>query len=313
MNFNIQNKIADVTEIDIFGDIGASWFGEGITFESVREQLKNITTPKIKLNISSLGGSVNDALIIYNLLKTNGATIEANIMGFTASSATIIAMAGDTISMDENASFLIHNAWTGVSGNQHDLRDVADELETIDNKLASIYRDKTGLRRDTILNLMKEERWLSSKEAKEMGFVDKVYKPMKAAAHYNKEIEIINASNLPTIMTETQMQELKSSFMTDVKDYVLNFFKEKENNVSETDVKNAVESAMADKFKEFEAKNVELMNRISELESENEALKVKPTEVENKQEPNPTSSEPTQVNAWDKFAQELRNKLPKIN
>jgi len=290
-NFVISNKITDTTEIDIFGDIGMSWFGEGITFESIKAELSTITTPKIKLNISSLGGDVNDALVIYNLIKTSPAYVEANIMGFTASSATIIAMSADVVTMDENASFLIHNAWTGVNGNQHDLREVADTLEVLDNRLASIYKDKTGNRKDSILKLMKEERWLSASEAKELGFIDKVYKPMKAAAHYKTQIESINNSNyLPTIMNENQMNELKSGFMNEVKSFVSELFEKKNKEVSDESLNNAVEAQVSNKFEELTKAHNEKVsvlnaeiesfkNKVSELEAEIAKNAMKPTEV----------------------------------
>lgn len=284
-NFIISNKATDSTEIDIFGDIGSSWFSEGITFETIKAQLDTINTPKIKLNISSLGGNVNDALVIYNLLKTNPAIVEANIMGFTASSATIIAMSADIVTMDENASFLIHNAWTGVQGNQHDLREVADSLEVLDNRLASIYKDKTGMRKDTILNLMKEERWLSAKEAKDFGFIDKVYKPMKAAAHYNNQIAIINNSNiLPQIMNENQVNELKTSIISEVMDSVKTFFAKKDKEVSEEVIANTVQSEVNNKIEDLvnshNAKVSEMNAEIESLKAEKEQFSAKVVELE---------------------------------
>lgn len=295
-NFVINNKLNDVTEIDIFGDIGANWFGDGITFEGIKNQLSEVSTSKIKLNISSLGGNVNDALVIYNLLKTNPAIVEANIMGFTASSATIIAMSADVVTMDENASFLIHNAWTGVQGNQHDLREVADELETLDNRLASIYKDKTGLRKDTILNLMKEEKWLSANEAKSFGFIDKVYKPMKAAAHYDKQIELINNSNiLPTIMNENQVNELKTSIIESVMNSVKSLFEAKNKEVSDDALNNAVKGEVSNKFEELVKEHNEKVNAMSieienlknekvTLESEISSLKMGETVVQDEVE-----------------------------
>lgn len=314
-NFIIKNKFNNEAEIDIFGDIGSDFFGEGITFESIKNQLSTINAQTIKLNISSLGGDVNDALVIYNLLKTNPAKVEANIMGFTASSATIIAMSADVVKMDKNASFLIHNAWTGAVGNQHDLRELADDLERIDNKLISIYKDKTGMRKDTLANLMKEERWLDAEEAKSMGFIDEVYKPMKAAASYNKQIEIINNSKqLPKIdnmdKKEFNVEEFKSNIFSEMKNFVTELFnkeneKKPEVNTSEViekvennfsnrvdDVVNAYEEKIAEINNSKEVEVSELKNKITELENEIAGLKVTPTKVENVvTDPNPTEPE----------------------
>lgn len=309
-NFIIKNNYKNEAEIDIFGDIGADWFGEGITFESIKNQLSEISAQTIKLNISSLGGDVNDALVIYNLLKTSPAKVEANIMGFTASSATIIAMSADTVKMDNNASFLIHNAWTGAVGNQHDLREIAEDLERIDNKLISIYKDKTSMRKDTLANLMKEERWLDADEAKSMGFVDETYKPMKAAASYKDKIDLINNSKqLPKIENmdkpEFNVEEFKSNIFSEMKNFVTELFnKEKEtevdteaviekveNNFSNRveDVVNSYEEKLVEVNNKKEEEVKELNNKITELENEIAGLKVTPTEIENVvADPNPS-------------------------
>lgn len=313
-NFIIKNNYKNEAEIDIFGDIGSDFFGEGITFEGIKNQLSEINAATIKLNISSLGGDVNDALVIYNLLKTNPATIEANIMGFTASSATIIAMSADTVKMDKNASFLIHNAWTGAVGNQHDLREIAEDLERIDNKLISIYKDKTSMRKDTLANLMKEERWLDADEAKSMGFIDEVYTPMKAAASYNKQIEVINNSKqLPKIdmdKPEFNVEEFKSNIFSEMKNFVTELFNKEnekqpevnteaviekvENNFSNRvdDVVNSYEEKLQEVNNSKEEEVTKLQNKVEELEKEIASLKVTPTVIEDVvTDPNPSGEE----------------------
>jgi ATP-dependent protease ClpP protease subunit len=291
-NFLIRNRAElDTTEIDIFGDIGESWFGEdSVTFQNVKAQLQEINTSKIKMNVSSLGGDVNDALVIYNLLKTHPAKVEANIMGFTASSGTIIAMGADEVIMDESAMFLVHNAWTGVIGNQHDLREVADNLEQIDNKLIQIYKDKTSKRKDTIGNLMKEERWLDADEAKSFGFIDSTYKPMKAAASIKKDIELINGfKDLPNI--DNNMSTLKEEFAS-FKDEILNdikaVFKGANKEISNEELQAKVDDIVNNKTESYEAKiaelETEISNKSTEVDSkvaELEAKEVELNEVKN--------------------------------
>jgi len=309
-NFKIYNA-AHETEIDIFGEIGEGWFDEGVTFQNIKAQLAEIKTSKIKLNISSLGGDVNDALVIYNLLKSNGAFVEANIMGFTASSATIIAMSADSVTMDENASFLVHNAWTGAMGNQHDLREVADHLESVDDKLINIYKAKTSMRKDTLANLMKEERWLDATEAKKLGFVDATYKPMKVAASISKNMTLINESkDLPNIVNKSninmstikeELKAFKDEMVSDIK-AVLNVDNKE---VSEELLNSKVDEAIKAKSDALELKQSELIaNKVSEFETKmnelNEKFDAEKLELQNS------------IEAKDKEINELKGTETKV-
>ena len=118
-NFSIKNLSGDTAEIKIFGEIGEGWFGDGVTLDSVKTQLEGIKAKKINVLISSLGGDVNHALAIHDILKMSNAEITTEIVGATASSGTIVAMAGSdgNRKMSNNSLFLVHNAWMLAIGN----------------------------------------------------------------------------------------------------------------------------------------------------------------------------------------------------
>lgn len=64
----------------------------------------------INLYINSWGGSVKEALGIYNVLRRCGATVVAYIDGVAASAASVIAMAADKVIMPRNTAMMVHNA-----------------------------------------------------------------------------------------------------------------------------------------------------------------------------------------------------------
>ena len=162
--------------IDIFGDIG----GFGLNAETFISNVATLQGKELVLNISSLGGSVNDAIQIHDFLASYPNNVTAKISGLTASSATIIAMAAKEILMSENSLFLIHNVWTpATSGNAEQLEKEADSLRQIDDILINIYKKKTKKQKNTIARLMAEERWLDAEEALKLGFIDKIYIPSK--------------------------------------------------------------------------------------------------------------------------------------
>ena len=203
MNFNIKNEAEQVT-IDIFGEIGEDWFGEGITMQSVRDQLTEAKGKSIELRVSSLGGQVDHALTIHDILKMHDKPVTARILGATASSGTIIAMGAHSVEMSENALFLVHNASTFGVGNADELRETADELDLWDSKIADVYKTKTGKRKSQILSLMGQARWIDSKEAKDFGFIDKSFKPSEVTNMISPEkqkelLEKYNAQKFNTM------------------------------------------------------------------------------------------------------------------
>lgn len=288
-NFKINNQ-SETIEIDLFGDIGESWFGdESISMEGVKNILNENQSKNLVLNISSLGGDVNHGFAIHDMLKMHKGQTTAKIVGLTASSGTIVALGADNVEMSENSMFLVHNVWTAVVGNAKDMREMADELDKFDDIAVNIYKNKTGKRKSQILSLMEEEKWINASEAKEFGFIDKVFKPTKAAASIDKEyINNFVSDKIKLPKLENIMAESKDSLI----DKVLNFFNKKsveelevhidketfngkldnflkEQEVNEQELKANLELEIEAKFKEdYEAKEKELQESFNEKENE---------------------------------------------
>ena len=176
----LQPVAADAStyELLIYGDIGDSWWGESVTAQSVAEQLNTLdaTVATINVRINSYGGSVADGLAIYNALKRHKATKAVTVDGVAMSSASLIAMAGDTVSMPPTSILMIHAPWGGVMGNAKELRQYADVLDTFSDAMATAYTVKSGQSREDILALLKDgdDHYYTGDEAVEAGFADAV-------------------------------------------------------------------------------------------------------------------------------------------
>ncbi len=94
--------------------------------------------------------------------------------GLAASAASVIAMAGVTISIGLGAMLMIHNAWTFAYGEAADLRKVADTLDKISVTIGTIYVARTKNDAATVKTLMDAETWMSAEDAVAKGFADKV-------------------------------------------------------------------------------------------------------------------------------------------
>lgn len=171
------------TIIDLYDEIGY-W---GTDARGFRARLKD-ATGDITLRINSPGGDVFDGIAIYNDLIAYDGKVKVEVVGLAASIASIIAMAGDEITIADNAMFMIHNAWTIGVGNRHDMADVATVLGKIDDALARTYaaRTTTGIR--SIKQMMDDETWLTAKEAKEAGFATSVGSAAEVKARFDLSV-----------------------------------------------------------------------------------------------------------------------------
>lgn len=168
---------ADTAELLVYGNIGDSWWDETVTAKSVVEQLGEITAARILVRINSYGGSVTDGIAIYNALRTRsaeGTTIDVQIDGIAASIASLIAMAGDTVTMPDNALMMLHAPWGLAYGNSAEIREYADVLDTYGKAMATSYARKTGKPASEFEAMWAtgKDNWYTAAEAVEAGLAD---------------------------------------------------------------------------------------------------------------------------------------------
>lgn len=165
----------DPNTISVYDVIGEDWWtGGGFTASRMAGALRSIGAKDVTVKINSPGGDMFEGIAIYNLLKDHPAKVTVDVMGWAASAASIIAMAGDQINMGLGTFMMVHNAWGGVIGNRHDMRDAADLFDGFDSALADIYEARTGLKRAEIVKLMDAETFMGPSDAVKQGFADTV-------------------------------------------------------------------------------------------------------------------------------------------
>ena len=273
--YNIQNKAGETADIYIFDEIGTY----GVTAQDFISEIKGLKDMPINLRINSLGGDVFDGMAMYNVIKRREAKTTVYIEGIAASIATIIALGADEVIMAENSLFMIHNAWGGTSGEAKDMRKTAETLDKITGELTDIYVKKTGLSYDALAEMMDEESWLNAEEAFSLGFVDTISDSIKVAAKYDvskfKNItqeEIQNKLSI-NINNKKMTNELKEWFNSKVEEIVSTVkgeVKVSEDVAEQTTITVNLgdNEEITNKISEFEAKNIELSNKLSLLEEE---------------------------------------------
>lgn len=168
--------VQSAAEIFIYGDIGESWYGDTVTAAQFVKDITALSAQAITVRINSFGGSVTDGIAIHNAIKRHPATVTVCIDGLAASIASLIAMAGDTVEMAENAMLMIHAPWTYAGGNAVELRATADMLDSWSTAMSTSYASKSGQTAQAMLALLTDgqDHWYTAADALEAGFVNSV-------------------------------------------------------------------------------------------------------------------------------------------
>ncbi len=207
----IKNENTDEVTIDIEGFIGETWYREEgekqNTLNRIKNELNKITASKaktIKVNIHSLGGDVDAALAIHDVLKTHSAKIITSITGMCASAGTIIFSCGDERIMSDNALFLIHKCSSLVWGNENALQEGLEAQKTVNERIVNIYLKNSTKTKEEIEDLMGVNngngKWITASEAKDFGFVTEIILQEKKVACIDKAT-FLN-SKLPNVPKE---------------------------------------------------------------------------------------------------------------
>lgn len=175
--------------INVFGEIASSQtqammeaWGlpmQSLSADNVRAALDAAQDdPEVTLNIDSVGGDVSEGFKIYDLLRTSGKTIYANIVGGCHSMAVILLLSApaENRSGSRNLRALIHRVYTEASGaiSSDDAMDIAEDLLREQSAILDIYVDRTGQPREKLEEVMKQERQLDAREMLELGFISKI-------------------------------------------------------------------------------------------------------------------------------------------
>ena len=165
------------------GEVGSRYLGN-FTSDMVNVLLDKYKDSEVHVLINSLGGYTYEGLTISSLFKIHG-NVHVHFIGASASAATIAAMGAKKITIDADATFLVHRcstivfAWDSMNADQLDehikqLEKRKEDQQTLDTIVAGLYARRCKKSKEELLQLMSKDTWLTAQEALEWGFVDEV-------------------------------------------------------------------------------------------------------------------------------------------
>ncbi len=167
----VRNE-GDAVEMIISGVIGSSWYDDsGTTGKEFRDKFSAIPKgTKVNVRINSEGGSVSDALEIYNCIQARKDDVTTYNDGYALSSASLILCAGGRAVTPHASLTMIHEPWSMTIGDETDHIKAAQMLSKHGDTIAGIYARKTGKPASEMREAMRTEMWFTGAEAAEYGF-----------------------------------------------------------------------------------------------------------------------------------------------
>lgn len=143
--------------------------------KDIREALESPEDEEgLIFELNSGGGSVFAGYEMYTLLRNAGRKVTVEIQSIAASAASVFAAGAERVLISPVASIMIHRASSWADGNEGEMERTAQMLRTIDQGILNAYEAKCGGKTDrgTLEEMMKEETFMTAREAVNRGFAD---------------------------------------------------------------------------------------------------------------------------------------------
>ena len=131
---------------------------------------------EISFYINSPGGLVTSGLGIYDTMQYIKPPVSTLCIGQASSMGSFLLAAGNKgkrFSLP-NSRIMVHQPSAGFQGQATDIEIHAKEILSLKKRLNEIYATHTGRTIDEVKEALERDRFMSPKEAKDFGLIDKV-------------------------------------------------------------------------------------------------------------------------------------------
>ncbi|MEY4571067.1 MAG: hypothetical protein RLZ10_260 [Bacteroidota bacterium] len=180
-----------MSKIYIKGQIGSTYNDDGTVLEKgvelqdvveMFEPLKN--EPNVEIYINSAGGNVNVGNKIHDYLSSfKNITTIADECCMSIATKIFLSAPIENRKIIQGCNFLVHCPLIpNLSGNSDDFLQASKDLKVYENDMVSMYVKKTGLSKEAVSGLMKQETSLTPEQAVSMGFAGEILPNFKFKA-----------------------------------------------------------------------------------------------------------------------------------
>jgi ATP-dependent Clp protease protease subunit len=141
----------------------------------------------LKLFLSSEGGDVESALMIYHFIKSLPFETEITAFGKVGSAANIILVSSNKRSATQGCIFVLHEGTSTIHNTTASFHQHEDSMLWIKDRIArhvQVLATETGKQKEDIENAMAKTVFLNTEEAVDFGLIREIVEslPMSIAA-----------------------------------------------------------------------------------------------------------------------------------
>jgi ATP-dependent protease ClpP protease subunit len=244
-------NMAGEAQLNIYDEIGF-W---GVDQNDFQQELSALNGEPLTVRISSNGGSVQDAIAMYNMLKDYDGTVTTINDSIAASAATMIYLAGDVRKASAISSFMTHKPMSSFYGNTDELVEFNAMLEHFNNIILNSYI-AGGIDEETAKTLIDSgDYWFNGEAAFDMGFVNDLTDDQPV----ENNVDLTKFANVPDFVLNSSLK--------DKKPIVAQKSKPVEKTINQEVKKMADEKTVEDAKREGFAEAVKRINAVNALDS----------------------------------------------
>lgn len=183
-----------IGNIYIVGQIGKDESG-GVELSDIIAQVQSQSSQnpeRYLIHIDSPGGYCDVGHAIAEYLESLKVPVDTITTNQCASMATRIFMVGQSRTIIKPCSFLIHNPYGSVEGDADYLLSASDYFREEEDKLINVYNKVTGIEKEGLAALMKENKPMSEERALELKFATALKEQLKAVAKIKRTPDMDN-------------------------------------------------------------------------------------------------------------------------
>lgn len=244
-------NMAGEAQLNIYDEIGF-W---GVDQNDFQQELSALNGEPLTVRISSNGGSVQDAIAMYNMLKDYDGTVTTINDSIAASAATMIYLAGDVRKASAISSFMTHKPMSSFYGNTDELVEFNAMLEHFNNIILNSYI-AGGIDEETAKTLIDSgDYWFNGEAAFDMGFVNDLTDDQPV----ENNVDLTKFANVPDFVLNSSLKDKKT--------IVVQKSATVEKPIKQEVKKMADEKTVEDAKREGFAEAVERINAVNALDS----------------------------------------------
>jgi ATP-dependent Clp protease protease subunit len=167
--YRIKNQAGGTPEIYIYGVLSPFPDEDTVSYADFQAAFRMLEPYNTSCNIriNCIGGSILEGLAMYDMIRASAMKVTTICEGVAASMGGILFEAGDERVMYPNSRLMTHRAQGGICGDADTIRAYADQVQSCEDSIKAILKDRTGLSDKDVDALLQTnvDTWITAEDA----------------------------------------------------------------------------------------------------------------------------------------------------